>query len=69
MVKNDGLLAAEMEAFGLYANAIINKKKALTILTVSDSIVEADKQLSPEDRVTTFKNMMKLALESAIKLI
>ncbi len=69
MVKNDGLLAAEMEAFGLYANAIINKKKALTILTVSDSIVEHDKQLSADERVTTFKNMMRLALESAIKLI
>ncbi len=68
-VKNEGLLAAEMEAFGLYANAMITNKKALTILTVSDSIVNPNMQLSPDERVTTFKNMMKLALESAIKLI
>ncbi len=68
-VKNHGLLAAEMEAFGLYANAIKTNKKALTLLSVSDSIVDEHKQLTPEERVTKFKNMMLLALESAIQLL
>lgn len=69
LIDNEGLLAAEMEGYGLYANAQITNKKALTILSVSDSIVDHNKKLSPEERVSTFRNMMKLALESAIKLI
>ncbi len=68
LIDNKNLLAAEMEAFGLYANAIKNNKKALTIVSVSDSIVEQNKCLSPDERVTTFKNMMSLALEMAIKI-
>ena len=68
LITNRNLLAAEMEAFGLYANAINNNKKALTIVSVSDSIIEHDKNLSPDERVTTFKNMMMLALEIAIKI-
>lgn len=69
LVANKGLLVGEMEAFGLYANAILHNKKALTILSVSDSVIDRSKQLTPDERVTNFKNMMKLALESAIKLI
>lgn len=68
LVENKGLLAAEMEAFGLYTNAIVNNKKALTIVSVSDSIVEHDKNLSADERVTAFKNMMNLALEMSLKI-
>lgn len=58
----------EMEAFGLFANAIKLNKKAATLLTCSDSLVTGE-ALSPEERQTSFKNMVTLALESAIKLI
>lgn len=68
LVKDKGLLVVEMEAFALYANAMINNKKALTLLSVSDSLVEKDKNLSPDERVTTFKNMMRLALEMTLKI-
>ncbi len=57
----------EMEAFGLYANAIRNKKHALTILTCSDNLV-TKKEMSAYARQTSFKNMIKLALETAICL-
>ncbi len=68
-IHEHGLLAAEMEGFGLYANAIKTHKQALTLLSVSDSVIDHSKQLTPEQRVTTFKNMMLLALESAIQLL
>lgn len=57
-----------MEAFGLFANAIKLNKKAATLLTCSDSLVTGE-ALSPEERQTSFKNMITLALEAAIKLI
>ena len=43
------------------------KKNALCILTVSDHIFKGDK-LSAEDRQTGFKEMMELALETAISI-
>lgn len=58
----------EMEAFALYATAIRNKKNALAILTCSDSLISHE-SLSSHDRQTSFKDMAKLALETAIKLI
>ena len=71
-IKEHNLLCTEMEAFGLYANALVEKKQALTFLTVSDSLV-ADKDekedLTPEERQTGVKKMVHLALEFAIKLI
>ncbi|WP_052663378.1 purine-nucleoside phosphorylase [[Mycoplasma] testudinis] len=66
MVKAHNALSVEMEAFGLYANAIRNKKQALTILTVSDSLVTKD-SMSPLERQTSFRNMISLALEMAIR--
>lgn len=57
----------EMEAFGLYANAIRSKKEAITILTCSDSLIN-HKALSPIERQTTFKNMVTIALEAATTL-
>ncbi|WP_031489191.1 purine-nucleoside phosphorylase [Ureaplasma canigenitalium] len=57
----------DMESFGLFANAHILNKKAATLLTVSDSLVNGE-ALSPEERATTFKNMVELALSVAIKM-
>lgn len=58
----------DMESFGLFANANILNKNAATLLTVSDSLVTGE-SLSPADRANTFKNMVELALNSAIKLV
>lgn len=62
-----GILAVEMESVALYANAARAKKNALCILTVSDHIFKGEK-LSAEDRQTGFKEMMELALETAISI-
>ncbi len=55
-----GVLAVEMESAALYANAAACGRKALTILTVSDSLIEA-KTASAEDRQSAFTNMMHVA--------
>lgn len=57
-----GVLAAEMETAALYTLAAKFKTKALSLLTVSDSIVTHEKT-SAEERQTTFKQMMEIALE------
>ena len=56
-----GILAAEMESFALYCNAAVAGVNALTILTVSDSIVN-HQETTPEEREKGFTNMMKIAL-------
>lgn len=58
----------EMESFGLFANAVLLKKHAATLLTCSDSLVTGE-ELSADERQKTFKNMVLIALESAIKLL
>ncbi len=55
-----GVLAVEMESAALYANAAACGRKALTILTVSDSLVEK-KSASAEERQLAFTNMMRVA--------
>lgn len=67
MVKKHNAIAVEMEAFGLYANALITKKQALTLLTVSDSLV-TNENMSPDERATTFNEMIQLALEMGVNL-
>ena len=62
-----GVLAIEMEAAALYCNAAYTKKRGLSICSVSDNIVTGE-ELSPEQRQTGFTNMMKLALETAVKM-
>jgi purine-nucleoside phosphorylase len=66
--KRTGALAVEMEAFALYANAIKLNKKALTLLTASDSFVTGE-ALSAQDRQTSFKSMISLGLEMAHSLL
>jgi purine-nucleoside phosphorylase len=58
------VLAVEMEAAALYMNAARAGKKALCILTISDHIVTGD-SLPAEDRQSTFRDMMEIALEIA----
>lgn len=59
-----GCVAAEMESYALYCNANRAGVNALTILTVSDSIVNQT-ETTPEQREKGFKDMMKIALELA----
>ena len=61
-----GVLAVEMEAAALYMNAARCGKKALCICTVSDSLVTGE-ELSAEERQNSFTDMIKVALETAIK--
>lgn len=58
------VLAAEMESFALYCNAAHAGVNALTILTVSDSIVNKE-ETTPEEREKSFTRMMEIALELA----
>ena len=62
-----GVLAIEMEAAALYCNAAYTKKRALSICSISDNIVTGE-ELSPEERQTGFGNMIRLALETAVKM-
>ena len=59
-----GVLAVEMETVGLYTLAAKYGIQALTILTVSDSLVTGE-ATSAADRQTNFTQMMKIALETA----
>ena len=62
-----GILAIEMETAALYCNAAEAGKRALTICTISDSLVTGE-ELPPADRQTTFTQMMKIALETAVEM-
>ena len=63
-----GVLAVEMEAAGLYMNAARLGKRALAICTVSDNLITKE-SLTADERQTSFKEMITLALETAIKPI
>ena len=62
-----GVMAVEMEAAALYMNAARSGKNALAICTISDHILTGEATTAKE-RQTTFTDMMKLALETAISL-
>lgn len=60
-----GVLGVEMEAAALYMNAARAGKKALAVLSVSDSFVHKEGNLSGDEREKSFTDMMKVALEIA----
>ena len=62
--KKMGVLCVEMEAAALYLNAARAGKNALCILTISDHLYTGE-SLSAEDRQTSFREMMEIALETA----
>ena len=61
------LLCAEMESFGLFANAKYLGKNAACLLTISDHIVK-HQETTAEERQTAFLDMMEIALDAAISL-
>lgn len=67
IAERTGSDCVEMESFALFHNANMTNKRAATLLTISDSFV-SHKELSPEERQTSFSDMIRLALETAISL-
>lgn len=61
-----GSLAVEMEAAGLYLTAMHLKKRALALCTISD-LPFTGEGCTAEERQNTFTDMMKIALETAIR--
>ncbi|MBO5050551.1 MAG: purine-nucleoside phosphorylase [Oscillospiraceae bacterium] len=66
-LKKMGVMALEMEAAALYMNAARYGKRALCICTISDHILKGVETTS-EERQTAFTQMMKIALEVAVKM-
>ena len=62
-----GVLCVEMETAQLYTTAAKLGANALTILTISDSLVTGE-ATSAEERQLTFNDMIEVALESALNL-
>lgn len=60
--QNMNVLAVEMETAALYINAAIKKKKALSILTVSDYIFKREESLTSEEREKSLTEMIEVAL-------
>ena len=65
--RDMGVMAIEMEAAALYANAAYHHKRALCICTISDHIYR-EEYLSSEDRQNSFTQMMEIALDTAVKM-
>jgi purine-nucleoside phosphorylase len=61
------LQVAEMETFALFYNANLLNKNASCLLSVVDTI-HSGESVSPEARQTALNDMIKLALDTAIKL-
>ena len=59
-----GVLAVEMETAGLYLSAARAGKNALTLCTISDSLITGE-ALPAEERQVSFRDMMQIALETA----
>jgi len=57
-----------METAGLYIEAQTSHKKAVSILSVSDTFFTGE-SLSAEEREQSFTDMMELSLETAWKTI
>ncbi|KRL94233.1 purine-nucleoside phosphorylase [Levilactobacillus hammesii] len=60
-----GVIATEMESAALFLIAAKYHVKALSVLTISNHLVTGE-STSPEERETSFNDMIKVALEAAI---
>ena len=64
---NMGVLCVEMETAALYMNAARAGKRALTVLTVSDSLLTGE-ATTAEERQTSFSQMTEVALDTAAEI-
>jgi len=62
-----GILCVDMETAGLYLNAMRYNKKALSILTISDSLIDNENTTSKE-REQSLNDMILIGLELAKEL-
>lgn len=60
------VLAVEMETSALYTLAAKYRRKALSVLTVSDHVMTGE-QTSAKERERSFHTMMEIALDTAVK--
>lgn len=65
--KEYNVMGSEMESFALFYVAKKLEKNAACLLTVSDSLCKSE-ELTSEQRQNSMNSMIKLALESAIKI-
>lgn len=66
MARDYGMLCVEMETAGFYLEAMNSKKKALSILSISDHMFKPE-ALSALERQESFNEMMEISLETAWK--
>lgn len=66
-VSKYSVLGVEMESFALFMNAKLLRKRASTLLMVSDSFLFPE-QLSSLEREQGLDNLITLALESSLKI-
>ena len=62
-----GVLGVEMESYSLYVNAARLNKKALCLLTVTDSFINNKEKLTSEERAFGLGRMIELAISVAEK--
>ena len=62
-----GCVGVEMESYALYLNAARAGKRALSICSISDNLINKE-ELTAEERAKTVNDMILLALETAISL-
>lgn len=65
-LRDNGVLAIEMEAAGLYALGLVEGFDALAVLTVSDHIFRGER-LSSADRERKVDAMVELALDTVVE--
>lgn len=65
--QKHGILAVEMETTALYSLAAKFGRNALSLLTVSDQLI-TEERCTAEERLTSFTNMMQIALTAVKKL-
>ncbi|MDR0366689.1 MAG: DeoD-type purine-nucleoside phosphorylase [Bifidobacteriaceae bacterium] len=62
-----GVLAVEMEAAGLYGVAAAEGKAALAVLTVSDHLTAEGRDMTSQERETSYHRALDLALAAALE--
>lgn len=67
LLSEHGVLAIEMEASALYTLAAQYGRRALTVCTVSDHIVNGE-QTSADERERTFADMVEIALDAMLEV-
>ncbi len=60
-----GVMGVEMESYALYVNAAALHKKALCLLTVTDSFLDHRTKLTSEERAFGLSRMVELAIATA----